>query len=287
MAQEGDRTVKQRNCTIDCLKFLFAWVVVLFHFYGPTHKHFIGGFIAVEYFLLVASVFVYEKHEKMENDILVSGGRYIDNYIVSRFKRIFPWSASALLFAEIVIRIILPQNLSLGHILDNLTYDFSEMLLLKMNGIATTSAALLNGPSWTISSMLLVEFLLWYCLSQHKKLFTDLIAPISIIVGLGIWAHVEDTQVKTWMGITTFGTFRTWVVYCEGYYCWQLSKKMRSLKLNKCGEMLFLVYLCFSHLGYNEPSNKILSVGSNLFICNCNRHFFVEPQFVESVAKQI
>ena len=64
--------MRSRNCTIDCLKFLFSWVVVFLHFYQATHKHFIGGYITVEYFLLTASVFVYEKHSKMVNT--VNGG---------------------------------------------------------------------------------------------------------------------------------------------------------------------------------------------------------------------
>lgn len=107
--------------------------------------------------------------------------------------------------------------------------------MLKMNGIATTSAALLNGPSWTVSSMLLVEFLLWYCLSHHNRLFQELIAPLSIVLGLGIWAHVQDTQVKTWVGITTFGTLRTWIVYCEGYYCYRLMKRLKAICFNRLG----------------------------------------------------
>ena len=53
-----------RNYSIDLLKFLFSWVIVFFHFYGDTHKHFIGGWFAVEFFLITASVLFFQKFER-------------------------------------------------------------------------------------------------------------------------------------------------------------------------------------------------------------------------------
>lgn len=236
--------MKQRNCTIDCLKFFCAWFVALYHFYGAKN-HFIGGYIAVEFFLLAASVFFYAKYDREKR---MNGGEYERSFIIKRFWRFFPWAFSAFLFTAVVVRGITVKVTSLGELLDFAVYDLGEILLLKMNGVAMINASLLNGAGWTLSSMLLVEFVLWYCLHRLNRPFTEIIAPLSIIIGLGIWAHAEDTQVKNWMSFTTFGTLRTWIAYCEGYYCYRLSQRLGEIRFNRNGRIVLTGIECVCYI---------------------------------------
>ncbi len=58
---------KKRNGTIDCMKFIFAIVVVIYHgshFLGETRMAFHGGFIAVEFFFLVSGYLLTLKASK-------------------------------------------------------------------------------------------------------------------------------------------------------------------------------------------------------------------------------
>ena len=76
--------MKKRNCTIDLMKFGMALVIAIFHFYQETHEHFKGGFFAVEFFILAASLFFFSKLERESVKLATApdeGNSYIYIYI--------------------------------------------------------------------------------------------------------------------------------------------------------------------------------------------------------------
>lgn len=76
--------MRNRNCTIDLMKFVMALMVAFHHFYMSTHKHLVGGGYAVEFFLIAASLFFFAKLEREteQRKVLPSdGSSYIYIYI--------------------------------------------------------------------------------------------------------------------------------------------------------------------------------------------------------------
>lgn len=127
--------------------------------------------------------------------------------------------------------------ISFRQVLTWLSDDIWEILLVKMNGLNNNNA-LLNVPVWTVSAMLIAEFLIFALLVNHEKLFTTLICPSVILVGLGLWRHISKGNHEVWMGFTTFGLLRVFLLTCLAWYCWQLVQRMRATRFTRCGSIL-------------------------------------------------
>ena len=230
--------MKKRNCTIDLMKFVMALMIAFFHFYMATGKHFIGGSFAVEIFLLAASLFFFAKLERETAQRVPSSSEsspYI--YIRNRFMRFFPWTFSAFVFLILITGNFPPQN---KNVIDFLLERLSEIFLIFTNGISAKIGAL-NGVTWTISAMLIVEFIMCYLFVRHKKALTEFITPLSIVLGLGYWINKISGSWASWVGFTTYGLFRTWIAYCAGYLSYLLAKRIKEIKFNWRGRVAVTV----------------------------------------------
>jgi peptidoglycan/LPS O-acetylase OafA/YrhL len=135
----------------------------------------------------------------------------------------------------------------MAQLMDYLSDDIWEILLVKWNGMNDDSL-LLNGPAWTLSSMCIVGLLLWGLLTHCKKPFLQLIMPVTLLIGYGFWRHIPAANTELWIGFTTFGTFRTYLVMCLGYYCMLLSKTLHKVSFNRYGEVLLGICELLIHI---------------------------------------
>lgn len=222
---------------IDIWKFVYAWFIVFYHIYKSTGQHFAGGFYGVEFYLLAAGVFFFRKLEK--------GPENPPRYIGRRFMRFFPWSFTAFIFAFVVVRIIIDGSTSPVGLIKYLSQDIWEILLVDMSGL-NGGAYPVNGPAWTLSSMFLVEIIMIGCF-HYKKAFVNVFLPLTLMVGFGYWRAIPSAAVANWIGFTTFGTFRAWVVYGCAYYCLQLSEYLRDKPFTRLGESALTVLETFCH----------------------------------------
>ena len=236
--------MKTKNNDIQFFKFVYSCVIVLYHLASSTSIRFRGGYCAVEYFLLTAGMFLFLSFERgEERGNLASPGKYF----CRRFSRFFPWSLTAFILIAVVERVVISPTTSLAAWADYFASDVWEILLVKWNGM-NNNAYLLNGPAWTLSAMLLVGFLIWSFLYYHKKLFLNFIVPISLMIGFGYWMHLPSADTEKWIGFTTFGTFRTWLIFCLSVYCLQLGKKLAEVPFSKAGRILLTSAEMLIHL---------------------------------------
>ena len=237
---------RDSNNAIYFWKFLYSFIIVYFHFFQQTKAHFLSGRYGVDFYLLVAGLFLFSKYEKQ----MCNDGRALEKpymFLIRRFARFFPWALAGFIFAAIVCRGFINPVPSFGKLLDYFSSDIWEILLIKMNGL-NNNKALLNGPAWTLSSMLIAQFFIWSCLYCYKEKFTNLIMPLTIIVGLGIWRFIDQAAVKNWIGFTTFGTFRAWIVICLGYYSLKCSQKLLRTRFNILGKALLTILELLCHI---------------------------------------
>ncbi len=232
-------TASRRNVMIDLGKFVYIWVIVFYHIYRDTESHFISGRFGVEFFLLAAGVFFFRGLERN----LADPPRYIGR----RFMRFFPWSFTAFIFAFVVIRVVINGDTSLADITERLSSDIWEALLVKMNGI-NNGKSFLNTPAWTLSSMFLVEIILIGCFFSCRKVFVNVLLPLSLMIGFGYWRVTESYDMEDWIGFTAFGTLRTWLVYGCAYYCTKLIGWLQKLDLTRLAEVLLTALETLCHI---------------------------------------
>ena len=262
--------MKSKNLDIQLFKFLYACVIVIYHLAGSTAIACPGGYYAVDYFLLTAGLFLFLTFEKNDGtDRQITPGAYL----AKRFCRLLPWSITGFIAAVIVNRLFVERVTSVSYWINKFPSDFWEIVMAKGTGI-NAGALLINGPAWTISSMLIVGFLFWILLFYYKKTFLNVVLPISLIIGWGIWANLPSANTEGWIGFTTFGTFRTWIVFGVSYYCMVLGKKLSTINFTKYGEIALTMvelllhgiafYFIFEHA--QRPTQWLLIVAFMLAI---------------------
>lgn len=230
-----------RNGVVDVCKFAFCIIICLYHFYGITSDYWSGGAIGVSYFVLVSVIFLLNgwerKKEKLDRD-------YPLEFFKKRFMRFFPYTTLAFISTFIISRIYINigegVEVSFKKIITWLSGDIWEILLVDMMGL-NDEYALLNTPVWTISAMLLTEFIIIVCLCYSEDKFANIIAPISMMIGFGVWRQAESAHPKIWVGITTYGMIRVFVISCLGYYGWRLYKTLKATNFTKSGKRLLTV----------------------------------------------
>lgn len=236
------------------------------------------GEIVVELFVLISGVFMYMGWERTK-DRLCGTDRYTPhtgispyNYLKKRFVRFLPATTVGFSLAFGVRAWLYTQDgnsVTFRKLLSWLSDDIWEILLIKMNGMNDNSA-LLNVPVWTVSAMLISEFVVFALLVNHEKLFTTLICPCSILIGYGYWRHIPKANHDIWLGFTTFGVLRVFILICLSWYCWQLILRLRATRFTRAGTAFltfseFALYICSLFLLMNFDTRNFRWVVTMMF----------------------
>ena len=188
--------------------------------------------------------------------------------------RFFPYTTAAFISTFLIYRIGISyasgEQLGWKKILSWLSGDLWEILLVDMIGLNDGSASL-NAPVWTLSAMLLTEFLIIACLTYSEDKFCNLIAPISMMVGFGMWRQAESAHPKLWVYFTTYGMIRVFVISCLAYYCWRFYKGLKCSRFTKKG-MIFLT-VCY-----------IATIGIMYYFSSCNFYWVATLLMLPAIA---
>lgn len=229
--------MKKRNYGLDFWKLFYIFVIIIYHFFSDTKSVFPGGAIGVEFFLLTSGYLFYKSCNKGLNDTPVE-------YFMKRFKRFFPWTIVAFVSCAIVQWGFIRPITSFDDLFDEMgRYIWSDVLLIGMNGLQKP----LNVPAWTISSLLLVQFIMYSFLYTNKTLFINLLLSLTLLIGSGIFVNLEKAPLAGWIGYTMVGTLRAWIGVGAGYYCLLISDKLKSFTLNMKGKALLTTIEFLSH----------------------------------------
>lgn len=261
-----------RNGAVDVYKFGFSWIIVLYHFYLDTGKHFSHGNIGVEFFVLVSGVYFFMAWERAKNQRTGCDlSFYPYEFAKKRFLRFFPYTTTAFVGALFVAAFYLRQFEG------KTLFEFSkkcadyvwEILLIGKSGLV--SGNFLNGPAWTVSAMLLTEFFILCLLVRWEKTFCSFLCPVSVLVIYGYWRQCASANNMVWVGFTTFGMLRVFVLTCLAYYCYCAIQWLKRLNFTKSGMWLLTVCeaACFFlvFLIVLNPDNRPLRYAGTLLLC--------------------
>lgn len=233
-----------RNGFIDIQKFFYAWIIVIFHFYSFTHEHFQGGGTSVEFFLIVSGAFFFAGYKRRTENISAEEQlNYPVQYIKRRLLRFLPYTLPAFIVAFIVQVVITDTGKgvnSAAHVIDIFVRNIWELPLVSMCGLHG-GREMINGVTWTISAMLIVEFLILNLLVRGEKTFCTFLAPMAILIGCGFWTQIGDSSHLLWHGFTTFGVIRTFIMTCAGIYAWKGAKWLSKQKISNKGRWILTV----------------------------------------------
>lgn len=227
-----NKYMKSKNNDIQLFKFLYCWIIVLYHLEHDTSGVACpGGSFGVEYFLLSSGIFLFMGFERQQNaGKLQTPGQYL----WKRFSRFFPWSLTGYLLAAVVNYGCISPIRSPGKLMDAFSSDIWEILMIKWNGM-NENMLCLNTPAWTLSSLCIVGFAIWGFMYYYQERFLKLFMPISLIMGYGFWRHLDSASTQVWIGFTAFGIFRTWLVICLSYYVVRMAQYLKNICLKPLG----------------------------------------------------
>ena len=230
---------KKRNGLIDVIRFVFAGIIVMFHFYNGGEKHFFGGKFGVEFFCILSGFLFYMAWDRKQ--IAIQGYHekvdYWKNYMKKRYLRFFWYSLVAFLVTFLVVRVWHDGIDSAFMLSDKLSGDIWEILMTKMNGF-NRGKGLLNGPAWTLGCMLFAEFFILGMLVHWERPFLTFWMPCSLIMGCGYWINIKVANHTIFLGLFTFGMLRVYLLTCFGILSYYLCKKIQSVKFTDTGRLL-------------------------------------------------
>ena len=250
--------MKTRNMTIDFFKFYYSFFIVAYHFYNPLKIYFIRGNLAVSFFLIVSGVLLFSSFEK---------GNHIspNRFALKRLKRFVPSVFISYFFAFIIKRLIIDSTTSPSKLVDYISSDMWEILLLKMNGM-NLDKQFFNSPVWTISSIFIVGCIFWCLLFTCKSFFLNCILPVTLIGFFGYYWHQPSTSHEVWNGFTTAGTLRAYIMMGLGFYCYKISEHISSVNFNLTGRLFLTIIelLCHTFVIWSVNTRS----SSNYELCN-------------------
>lgn len=231
----------KRNGLIDVMRLVFAGLVMMYHFYAGTRKHFPGGWFGVEFFVILAGFLMFSAWERKQGSRLPLKERcdYWLDYIKRRYFRFFWYALVSFLAMFLIVRVWHDQMQGIK-MLDKLSRDIWEILLLIMNGL-NRGKTLLNGSAWTLGCILLAEFFVLGMLVFWERPFLYFIMPLSIIFGSGWWMNLESDSILVFHTFSTFGMIRVYLLTCCGILSYNICKRLKASSFSKVGMELLTI----------------------------------------------
>lgn len=203
-----------------------------------------GGGHAVEFFLISSGAFFYAGYKRKANS-LAGEERVLFpvKYIKKRFLRFLPYTLPAFVIAFFASSVMTADGTgfnAIGKIVNSFVSHVWELFLISMCGL-NGGKAMLNQPTWTLSAMLIVEFFILCIVVRDEKSFLIFYAPISLLLGLGLWKNLDSANIKLWIYFTSFGVIRAYISTCFGIYAYLLAERMSKKRLTHSARLLLTI----------------------------------------------
>lgn len=169
--------MKQRNYSIDLLKFYFALIVAVWHTPFPASfpmlvpAHVVCMFFILSGYFLVASF---------------DSGKYRNpwDYTMNRVRRIYPYYFAAFL----VMYLYMHRTAGLRSFALEFFRSMPEMLMVQDMGIFSEG---LNYPLWQLSSLVVVSHILFTLLSWNRQVMLNAVCPVVGLCAMNYYLRVS------------------------------------------------------------------------------------------------
>lgn len=252
-----------RNGAIDFLKFIFIFMVAIFHgknFAGDTEHIFQLGAIGVEFFFIVSGYLMAVSATKRMQNPIPSIGPDTASFLWHKIKGLIPDVYVAWVIGFIVECAY--RGIPLGEWVRNFCYSAFDWLFLTQTGLMGFRA---NAVSWYLSAMLLAMAILYPIFVRKRELFLSLLAPLIAVLLLGYMYQSWKSGFggpSSWTGFACKGAMRAVACICLGCVCYRINEKTREIKPTAlCRGLLtileFCAYLFVIVMAYDHRHSKL------------------------------
>ncbi|HWP50337.1 MAG TPA: hypothetical protein VN626_01440 [Clostridia bacterium] len=173
MVSEQLATNHKRNWVVELWRFVFALAVVMVHTHGlhpenSTQYPFVGGYLGVEFFLLLTGYFTMNELAKADDHKIKQPGFPL-YFVLNKFKSVYPFViVSVTLYCIVTGKII---GATLYEQFNRLIFGIFEMSLLQMTGLYQQMYIL---PLWYLSAVLLTLPVFIWLYAHVRSFYEDL-----------------------------------------------------------------------------------------------------------------
>lgn len=173
----------KRNAEIEFYRFLMILGVAILHFSEDYRvKTFYGGYLGVDFFFILSGFFLmmhFYRHYSAEQSPVSSAV----TYTISRIKKLYLPYLAAILLMTLVCWIHLGGGLKNLFLL---VYE-NRWQFLMLHSVGAPTLCIIRSV-WFLSPLIVLSYLIYFCLCYNKKLFVGL-APIISILGFAFIAQ--------------------------------------------------------------------------------------------------
>ena len=256
--------MKKTN-SIYLYKIIFTFIVALCHYpilYRHIYNH--GGvyglYVVVDAFFMISGYLLYKNIDRYKE-------RYDSawKYTLNKYKQMWPKYIATFIMTFIVICYV--EEIRGFGILKKLYDSFFEIILLQAIGL-NREWDYINPPTWYISVIIIVGYVMFYMLSKHRDVFVRFIAPICLVIGFSyIYRNVGSMDAVK----DTFGVYgntpliRGFCDMCLGMYAVKVNEflqdKIKKTWILKLFANVLLVITLVSGAFSEQTSNDFAFIG--------------------------
>ena len=240
--------MKQRNATIELMRFLFASSIIFFHIAGTLWDRklilfsgeefkltlFRNGYIGVEFFFLVSGFLMAKSIYRRQSQACIGKlqpepvGVETIRFLWGKVKALWPYYLPACAIGCLLF-LLTKENLHPGWFVPYLP----SLFFLQETGLSDASFTGL--PSWYISSMLIAMAVLYPICRKFYFSFTSLFGLLLGILMTGALIQLNGNLAGTgqdWWAITFACNFRALGEIALGTVCYEASRRLSQISFS-------------------------------------------------------
>lgn len=236
----------------------YMWKIVFTILIALLHSGFIanvnmGWYLAVDYFFIMSGFWLCNHYEIYQESGFV--------YMLKRIKKLFPHQVIAFIAIFAWQFVMTPGKGFMQRFLRHLCELVPFAYFIQDN--AYMGEYCYNFPVWYLSVLLLVSLIIYYGIHNNKKLFTQLISPLVIVLLYGyLYREYPSFNVGDTVGLLNIYYLRGFVDMCVGVllfylvnYCTKYMFTRFFLLLCNIMEIICLggvIIITYNHAGKND-----------------------------------
>ena len=251
---------KSRKGIIEFLRFIFAFIVLMVHSHGfnpPPNYPFCGGYLGVEFFLILTGYFMTNKCHLCRDR--KEPGKVAVSITKKMFHKLVPFIAIVVMIHYIIAFAF--HDVALH----DLPYAVYEILLLPMSGIYKT---FLIWSLWYLSAVIICLLPWSYLLIRYNDFFENIGSVLFPILIYGyicrMSGHLDTWDV--WNGIY-IGILRVFAGLCMGTNCHKISDLIRKKEMKLGQRNVFYIAACFVIILVVCYIFKFAFTSADFFLC--------------------
>lgn len=265
--------IVQRHNNIELLRFIFAVLIVVFHFsWGGQYEinRILSGLnrcsVCVDFFFIMSGFFLFNKINLVQS---------VSDFAIKRFLRLAP-----LLWMFLIIQFVF--SLFIKNIHFNFGQNILRILLLHDIGFAPITGGIGAHQHWFISAIFWVSLFYFYLAKVVDKKYLNLIIWIMTICSLGLYLNYKQFGVgghaEILFNFINIGILRGIFSIGIGYF---ISNLYNGGFLQKCSRNFFMLitvlecYLIGFLINYLIFTDKLPGKSSVLYLVSFSTLFYL------------